>query len=108
MKRLTITVVLLLIVGTLSAGYKYRISESTVQPQEREYLQNGILVRWDIQQDSTMYKYKEMWVPEKTTELDIYNYINHETQNTLKADDVSVDFGKWKEKNKKWMLRSKQ
>ena len=45
--------------------YKYRNSESNIKPKLVEYLQDGILLRFDIKkvqrEDSEMFEYKEFW-----------------------------------------------
>lgn len=44
---------------------KYRKSESNTKPKLVEYLQDGILIRFDIKEvereEQTMYVYKEFW-----------------------------------------------
>jgi len=105
MKKITL-LILLLITVSLFAGYKYRLSESAIEPQEIEYLQGGILVRWDVQMDSTMYKYKEMWLPENTSEVEVYEYINYQTKSTKTANQISNKLGTWKVQNRKLMLKN--
>jgi hypothetical protein len=51
-------------------SYTLRNSESNIKPKLVEYLQDGILIRFDIKQEertdmndeiSTLFKYKEFW-----------------------------------------------
>ena len=45
--------------------YKYRNSESNIKPKLVEYLQDGILLRFDIKkvqkENGEMFEYKEFW-----------------------------------------------
>ena len=72
MKRLLILMCLILIITCLSAEYIIRDSESNTKFGEYEYLQGGILYRFDFKQveiiterdTAFMWRYKEIWLPE--------------------------------------------
>jgi hypothetical protein len=66
--------------------YKKRNSESDNIPQLVEYLQAGILVRFDITEETkeeqeetyTYYSYVEFWVPEGSSRDDISTIVESE------------------------------
>ena len=70
MKRLIVILCIMLVTGMLSAEYIYRSSESNTRFEEYEYLQGGILYRFDFRQveiegiegeTTLMWKYREIW-----------------------------------------------
>lgn len=67
--------------------YKYRNSESNIKPKLVEYLQDGILLRFDIKkvqrEDGEMFEYKEFWF-----ELDAQNIEEVVNEKGFKLTDV--------------------
>lgn len=71
MKKLIILILLAMFVTSLH-GYIIRDSESNTKFGEYEYLQGGILYRFDFKQveiiteryTTSMWRYKEIWLPE--------------------------------------------
>ena len=66
---------------------KYRNSESNIKPKLVEYLQDGILLRFDIKkvqrEDGEMFEYKEFWF-----ELDAQNIEEVVNEKGFKLTDV--------------------
>ena len=87
MKKLIVLMCIMLLAGMLSAKYIYRSSESNTRFEEYEYLQGGILYRFDFRQveieefegeTTTMWKYQEIWLPEEVTKAEMNQIISKE------------------------------
>jgi len=98
MKKLMILICIMLIFGILSAEYILRDSQSGTKFEEFEYLQGGILYRFDFRQvnvqgmdgeTTKMWKYKEFWLPEEITE-DELQVIIKKTKMEKKAKPTSI------------------
>ena len=81
MKRLIVILYIMLVTGMLSAEYIIRDSESNTRFSEYEYLQGGILYRFDFRQveiegeTTMMWKYREIWLPEEVTKKELEEII---------------------------------
>lgn len=100
MKRLIVILCIMLVTGMLSAEYIYRPSESNTRFGEYEYLQGGILYRFDFRQveieefdgeTTMMWKYQEIWLSEEVTKKELEEIILKEKiGKKAKADNLET------------------
>ena len=104
----------MLIAFPLSAEYILRSSESNTKFGEFEYLQGGILYRFDFNQvdiqgmdgeTTKMWRYKEMWLPDNITKDDLKAIIKEEKmESKATANNLKI----WKEKMNKPLQKPKK
>ena len=104
MKKLIILLTIFLVVTGLSAEYILRDSESNTKFEEFEYLQGGILYRFDFKQvdvqgidgeTTKIWKYKEICLPKTTDKTALNEIIKKEKiEAAAKPTDIKI----WKDK----------
>ena len=107
MKKLIILLTIILAVTGLSAKYILRDSESNIKFEEFEYLQDGILYRFDFKQVNIqgmdgekvkMWKYKEIWLSEEVSKSELNKIIKDEKmEDRAKPTNIKI----WKDKTSK-------
>ena len=102
MKKLIILLTIFLVVTGLSAEYILRDSESNTKFNEFEYLQGGILYRFDFKQvdvpgidkeTTKIWRYKEIWLPDTTDKTALNEIIQTEK---IEAIANPADIEVWK------------
>jgi len=104
MKKLMITLVIIILAMSLSAEYILRNAESGTKFEEFEYLQGGILFRFDFKQVDVpgiegeitkIWKYKEICLPKTTDKTALNEIIKKEKiEAAAKPTDIKI----WKDK----------
>lgn len=100
MKKLIILLTIFLVVTGLSAEYILRDSESNTKFEEFEYLQGGILFRFDFKQVDVpgiegeitkIWRYKEIWLPDTTDKTALNEIIKDEKiGDKAKSDNLEI------------------
>ena len=103
MKKLIVLMIMLFILSGLSADYILRTSESNTKFEEFEYLQGGILYRFDFKQVDVqgmdgeitkMWRYKEILLPKTTDKTALNEIIKKEKIEVIaKPTDIKI----WKD-----------
>ncbi len=100
MKKLMITLVIIILAMSLSAEYILRNAESGTKFEEFEYLQGGILFRFDFKQVDVpgiegeitkIWRYKEIWLPDTTDKTALNEIIKDEKiGDKAKSDNLEI------------------
>ena len=100
MKKLMITLVIIILAMSISAEYILRNAESGTKFEEFEYLQGGILFRFDFKQVDVpgiegeitkIWRYKEIWLPDTTDKTALNEIIKDEKiGDKAKSDNLEI------------------